>query len=416
VPAAAVPPGNGGPSVVPAPPVVAPTDPVDFAPSALHRPIASIFENLHGNETRLFSAEAEYLLWFMLGSHTNNPITSTDVLGQNVVAELSDNDRKRGPTSGGRLTLGYWQYERNPWIAQGLIRTGGVELRGFFVAGTGANITVDSPPDLFRPFFDLNNRAASGFLVASPGIATGQIDARGQVSIWGLEANAWKNLCYDRPGTTWAFDCMAGLRYMNLLSSFDINSISTFNPAIDKASPFAPFAGNRLQVHDSFDTRNNFLGGQVGIGAKFWACDFLSFESTFRLALGGNQQEVTINGNQVRNFASGATTNSTGGLLALPTNIGSHSHVQFSQIPEGTFKGVWTVNQQFSISVGFTALYWNRVARAGNQIDRSIDITQIPNFPGAAGATPTGLGRPTVLFQQSDLWLLGISLGAEYRW
>ena len=103
-------------------------------------------------------------------------------------------------------------------------------------------------------------------------------------------------------------------------------------------------------------------------------------------------------------------------MLALPSNSGTRHNFKFTQIPEAELKVLWPIGNQLTLSAGFTAIYWNRVARAADQIDRSIDITQIPNFPGAAGTTPSGFSRPGVSFQQTDLWMLGISLGLEYRW
>jgi Putative beta barrel porin-7 (BBP7) len=377
--------------------------------------LSSVFDNLNHGGSFFVTGEAEYLLWFLKGSRPSVSIATTatdNPIGQ----QLGDTNSGIGPISGGRFAFGYWQYESNPWISQGTIRTFGVEARFLFVGNPAAEFNADVPPNLFRPFFDLNNRTDSSFLVASPGIATGGINARGQLGIWGAEANVWKNVYYDKPGTTCAIDLMAGVRYLQANSELEINSTSVFSNTIAAGSPFASFAGNRLQVTDSFDMRNQFLGGQVGIGAKGWLTEHASVEGSLRLAIGTTRQESTINGGQVRTFANGTTTNFQGGLLALPSNIGTRTNYQFSQVPEGNVKLLFPIGNQITLSAGFSAIYWNRVIRAANQIDRSIDISQIPNFPNAATATSTGLGRPGVLFQQSDLWMLGISFGVEYRW
>ena len=58
--------------------------------------------------------------------------------------------------------------------------------------------------------------------------------------------------------------------------------------------------------------------------------------------------------------------------------------------------------------------------RPGDQIDRTIDVTFIPNPPvnPATGMTPafSGLNRPTVPFRQDHLFVTGIQFGAEWRW
>ena len=361
------------------------------------------------------SARADYVLWFLAGSKGTVPIT-TLFPGQSPLTQLGDAEEHSLLGSGGRLALGYWVTDDNAWVPQG-IRECGAEVAFLVVGRREGDASTDTPSTLFRPFFDLNNRVESGFLVASPGIATGGVNAHAYVEFWGAETNLWKNVYYDKPGTTCAVDLMAGFRYLNSNSALDINSVSSFNPTIAAASPFAPFAGNQLNVNDSFTAHNNFYGGQVGISVKTFPDESnLTFEGSFRIALGTTSEDLSISGSQVRTFANGTTAFSNGGLLALPSNIGSYHHNVFAQIPEAGFKIAYALGRHLELSAGFSALYWSKILRPSGQIDRSIDITQIPNDPLTAGATPTGLNRPSVPFLQSDAWLLGITLGAEYKW
>jgi hypothetical protein len=234
--------------------------------------------------------------------------------------------------------------------------------------------------------------------------------------MWGAEANFWKNVYFNKPGTTTSIDVMAGFRYLNANTGVEINSVSAFSPTIP-AGPFVAFAGNQLSVLDSFATHNNFYGGQVGIAAKTWFADnLMSLEGSLRIALGTTSEDLTIAGSQVRTFANGTTAVSNGGLLALPSNIGNHHTNAFAQVPELEFKLVYPVGNHLKFSTGVSALYWSKVLRAADQIDRSIDVTQIPNFPLAPGATPTGLTAPGVPFTQSALWIVGLSLGVEVKW
>ena len=334
---------------------------------------------------------------------------------QTRLGDLSGVENAKGPVSGGRFTFGYWQTEDNPWVPGG-IRDRGGEARFFFVGSRSGDISTTVPATLFRPFFDLNDRTILGFLVASPGIATGGINAHAQIDMWGAEANFWKNVYFNKPGTTTSIDVMAGFRYLNSNTGVEINSVSAFSPTIP-AGPFVPFAGNQLSVLDSFATHNNFYGGQVGIKAKTWFADnLMSLEGSFRVALGTTSEDLTIAGSQVRTFANGTTAVSNGGLLALPSNIGNHHMSQFAQVPELEFKFVYPVGNHLEFSTSVSALYWSKVLRAADQIDRSIDVTQIPNFPLTPGATPTGLTAPGVPFTQSALWVVGISLGVEVKW
>jgi hypothetical protein len=262
----------------------------------------------------------------------------------------------------------------------------------------------------------MNNRAQSGLVVAAPGLGTGNIDASARLDVYGGEANIWKNVSYNYPGTTCSVDVMAGFRYLVADGDVDIGSISVYNPTIPAGSLYAPLAGNRLQEENSFSAHNNFYGGQVGVSCTEWIANLVSVQGSFKVALGDTSEDLTIQGGQLRTFANGTTAVSTGGIYALPTNIGSYHVDKFAQVPEAEVKLSCPVGNHLTLSTGFSALYWTRLLRPGEQIDRDIDITQIPNFPIPPGTTPTGLGTPGVPFRQSDLWVLGITIGAELKW
>lgn len=414
-----------GQTPAPAPAPTAPAEPLTAPPMAVHGMAGA--PDCAGPDCGgpaagpgscgVLTAEGEYLLWFLANSRDSIGLASTDVLGAGtLLGTLGDAEHDhRGPTSGGRVTVGYWLIEGNPWVAEG-IRDAGGEARFFLVGKRGADFHLDTPATLVIPFFDVNNRRESGLLVAAPGVATGGITARSQVEIWGGEANVWKNVYYNWPGTNFAVDLMAGFRYMSYDGDFDLNATSLYSPNIPANSSFASLAGDRLVVQDSFSVHNRFYGGQVGISAKSWVTERMRIEGDFRLAVGTTDEELSIAGAQVRTSPTGATSTAVGGLFALPSNIGDHHMNKFSQIPEADLKLAYPLGEHLIVTGGFSALYWTRLLRAAHQVSREIDITQIPNFPLAAGATPTGLGLPNVPFRQSDLWLLGISVGAEVSW
>ena len=56
------------------------------------------------------------------------------------------------------------------------------------------------------------------------------------------------------------------------------------------------------------------------------------------------------------------------------------------------------------------------MVRPGEQIDRVLDETQIPNFDPPGTIAPAGQNRPAVLFRQSDFWAQGMNLGLEFRY
>jgi hypothetical protein len=374
--------------------------------------------------TGRFTADVDFVLW-EIGTEKDKSITgatatlnsnsSFNALGTPIASEAEP--VHGGLTAGARLTFGFYDVAENFWVSEG-IRCAGVEASFFVIPQRSIDLATSNllATDLVRPFFDLNNRQISGFLVAAPGVATGAITAHGQADFWGGELNAWRNIYRHYPQDSLIVDVMAGFRYLDADEQIAAGSTSVFNRTIDPASQFASFAGNRLLVFDSFTTHNHFYGGQIGIRGKWWLESCVGFEIGFKLGMGDTSEELKIVGNQVRTFANGTSAVFRGGLFALPSNIGDYQHDKFTFTPELDFKLTFPVTDQFTLSLAFSVLDWNRVLRPGRQIERAIDITQIPNFPPGATAMATGLGKPGVPFTQGEFFLMGLELGMEFRW
>lgn len=363
------------------------------------------------------AAKVEYLLWWLQSPHFIGPVASTDILGVRGSAPLFGQRRiplSGEPLSGGRVTLGYYvsDIQYDPLLAPAF--RWGVEANYFDMGRRLLTANRDSAPVIFRPFFDLNDRRESALVVAAPGFVTGSFLGTNSFDFMGAEANAWKNVFYNYPQSITRVDVMLGFRYFQLNEDFQFKSVSNyFNPQ-PLGSPFAFLAGDTLAVSDLFATRNRFLGPQVGSLLKFFLGDFDLSVAT-KLAVGWNDAEINIQGNQVRTAAGGARTVFQGGLLALPTNIGRHDRTLFAWMPEISANINAHLTSHITFNVGYTFLFLSRVYRPGEQIDRVIDITRIPNFP-TGGAAPTGLARPAVPFRETDVWVQGLNVGLQLTW
>lgn len=360
----------------------------------------------------------EYSLWYLPKSRNATVLASTSVLNDPAgirIANVGDERLERRLTSGGRLTVGWWEVENDPWAPGHTVRRGGWEGRLFAMAQKAVEFRTDSQPTLVRPFFDLNNRRESAVIVALPGLATGGIASRAEGDFWGFEVNWWRNLFTNNPGTTYGVDLLAGVRYLHTDPEITISRISVFNQDLGNFPAFLGLAGNRIQEDELFGTRNQFFGGQVGILSKYYT-DYFVLEGTAKLALGFTHEQLHIEGSQQQTLADGSRRVLPGALLALPTNIGRVSRDKFAFVPELGFSVAVPVFQHVTLTGAFNAIYWSRIIRPRDQIDRVIDVTQIPNFPAPPGSVPTGLQRPTVLFDQTDLWALGFHFGLEVTW
>ena len=175
--------------------------------------------------------------------------------------------------------------------------------------------------------------------------------------------------------------------------------------SIADAGP-VPF-GTTFNIYDDFRTRNEFYGGELGlIGTKYkgrW-----SLEGMVKVALGNNRSKVSIDG-ATTSAVPGQTPNTLpGGLLALPSNIGTYSRNDFAAIPQFSLKVGYQWNCHLRTFVGYDFLYWNTVSRAGDQIDLRVDTNQLP--PGSAG------DYQEFTYRDTTFWAQGISGGVELRW
>jgi hypothetical protein len=68
------------------------------------------------------------------------------------------------------------------------------------------------------------------------------------------------------------------------------------------------------------------------------------------------------------------------------------------------------------LTAGYSFLYWNAVARPGNQISPVANATQIPGDPlyGAAGFPSTA--NPLFHFNDEHFWVQTVSCGLEIHY
>lgn len=288
----------------------------------------------------------------------------------------------------------------------------GIDL-GYFWLGQGrdpfsASSTGD--PGLFRPFRTPGG-AEDAQLVAfndntlGP-ILAGRININTTSELMGAEANLRKVLHCDPCGQ---MDVLFGFRYQRLrdtVSIFEDLTATSNDP--DAGAPF----GTRIQVYDRFETVNDFYGGQLGLaGERRYGNFILGYRGT--VALGITRSKTRINGSTSTLTPDGDSSRSVGGLYALPTNIGEYTSDRFSVIPDVQLTLGYQVTKNLRIFGGYSFMYWANVLRAGEQIDRTVNASFIPNPGGDAG---TGALRPAYSRQDTGYWAHGWSAGLEFRW
>ncbi len=372
---------------------------------------------LDGPSQDLFFFQAEYLMWWT--NRSRIPTLATTSASGNGFGFLGDPDTRNllgpgdfGPSfrNGMRIRGGAFFDECSPV---------GLDASFFFLGNAREKAAFDSSqyPVITRPFFSPNTATISvppgsialpgefGEVVARPGLSAGRFEVETDSDLWGADVNYKFGGCRTCEGGRGWF---AGYRHVNLSERLRMTEFLTATGA-QAADP----VGTRVVVQDSFETRNRFHGGQLGY---YWnrRAGRLDFDARFSVALGVTHQILDIDGFQQRTRPGEATQLFRGGLLATGPNLGRFTDNRFSVVPEATFNVGYMLNPAVRVFAGYNFMYWSNVIRPGDQIDRVVDVTLVPNPP--AGVPSSGQFRPQPLFRQSDLWVQGVQLGVELRW
>jgi hypothetical protein len=423
-------------------PVVSPPEKLDFLPKrAVSAPPAVLREDAYAGESVggdvfvnghdqggppfRFYGSAEYLMWWtkdspipVLGTTgANTSVGEFGKLSGQTTQVLLDDKLDYGIQNGARLRLGYWLDTEGTFAVEGSF---------FALAHTSANavFSSDSSTVLSRPFFNGNENFEDVQLVAAPGVSRGSLTVQAPTTFWGAELNLRCPLCCVSSCTLGhvRFDLLAGARFLRLSEGLHITEQGVNLPTA-QVDPNQGFI-----IQDRFDTRNTFFGGQLGLVTE-WQRGPLSVELRTTIALGNSHEVSNIAGSATFVNPDGTILQQPGGLFALPSNIGEQSKDRFAVVPEVGVTFGYQVTDWLKATIGYNFIYWSNVLRPGDQIDRTLDITQIPggfaqnlgngtfrdNTTGAI-IQPLNPPRPVQLLKDTSFWAHGLTIGAEIRW
>lgn len=360
-----------------------------------------------------FWVSAEYLLWWIKTAQTpalvtTSPESSLGILGQPGTRVLiGGQGLDRDPLHGGRFMAGMWL---------DCCQTKGIEFGYFFLSNRETECAAGGPgtpgsATVARPFFNVLTGREDSQLVAFPNVLAGSAAVNSNARLQGVTPNLICNLCCCSPKDCcnphgYRMDLLVGPRY------YDLEEDLTIREDLRVAPSLPVLGGSRINIVDSFDTRNRFYGGFIGGRAEFWM-DRLFVNVTGGVALGSTQQSVRINGNTIIAPPTGAVVNRAGGLLTQQSNIGRYSRHEFTYVPEVGFNVGYQVTDCLRAFVGYTFLYWSEVVRPGDQIDRGLNTTQLPTLGGPGSLT--GPRRPAFSFNDTSFWAQGINFGVQLR-
>jgi hypothetical protein len=283
---------------------------------------------------------------------------------------------------GGRLTVGY---KCNPCEDTGL------EASYMFLSNKGVTLSADSTttPIIARPFFNVQTPGQDAVIIALPNSdpslnQTGSINASLTNEFYSLEM-LWRQGMQTQCGRQLNF--LAGYRYGNFNEILAINSSTQF-------------LGATTQISDRFSAENVFHGAELGISTKKRYCRW-TVELLGKFALGNTRSTLDMRGSTI--ISTGTTTQS--GLLAPPVNISHIEENNFTVIPELGITLGYDLTDRLRASLGYTFLYWSRVARPSDQIDMNVNVGNVSTSPPA----------PMFRYVPGDYWVQGCTAGLEFR-
>jgi hypothetical protein len=351
-----------------------------------------------------FHAAVDYLLFWFKPICLNVPIVTVGnpaapvpgALGQPgtqiAVGGSPPHKLDFGGTSGLRATVGWLR-------GDGVL---GLEVSGLLMDSASDSETFtarpNGTPNSYLPYQATDNsQQALPFTI--PGVVTGRSLAIGSTHLWGVEANATFPFSVDRDGYCIKGAFLAGGRYLDLT---DRDRIFNALQLVDNPSAVAVGA-------DQVITHNQFYGPQLGarVGLEWgkWSLDY-----TTKLAAGLTHQVRIYEGAPLLAATEASPLLVPGPLIVLPSNIGRATAERVTLVPEIGLKSRLALNSWCTLSVGYTLIYWNKVLCPGDQMDPTVNVTQLP-FHGPV----TGSLAPSPLFVHTDYFAQGLEVGLQVR-
>lgn len=371
------------------------------SPKSIPEPATPILEPTVSQPSTRFYGGAEFVFWWVQGNYVpplvtasppGTPQASAGVLGAPGTTILFGDDRvNSGMRPGGRFTLGYWFNDA---------QTFGIEAGLMFLSGRSASFVAgaDGSQIISRPYLDATTDLGAAELVSFPGIVRGAVSVAADSDPMIIGDLAFRHaLCCDCNRRIYF---LAGYRYLYFAESLEIREDLT---SLDPLT-----LDTNIRVTDSFQTRNSFNGGLLGIEGE-WVYGLFSLRVSGKLALGNLYREVTIAGNTVIAAPGAAPIAYNGGLLTQSSNSGTFSSNHFVFIPELGLTAGCQITPGIRATVGYSLLWLNDFVRPGEQIDRSVNPNLIPP------ALPSAPVRPLYTLRETDFWVQGIRLGLEFR-
>jgi hypothetical protein len=401
----------------PGTPVSRPLQPVQFVepppPPVTAARLPTEAEMIHVEEVRPLGRvweTFEYLVWWPKGQPlpplvtAGRGLTPPVVGGPSTVLLVGGAPIDTPDVSGARFTFGYAVNEAE---------TVGLALTYLFLGTRTSSASVADNGStrgqfVARPIVNAVTGEPDVIPVAVPGAFAGLVEADTATRVTGWEITGVANLY---AGPQLRLNALAGYRYFMVNEGLRVEQTNLFPPVPGQTRPVL------TSVADQFDAHNRFHGGQLGLTADLTRGPVF-VEATGKVALGESITVVRVSGQSVAvpvGFPLQPPQFFTGGVLGQPSNSGRFVKSVFAVLPEAVVKVGYRFRDRSRFYVGYNFLYLSEAVRPGDQVDTTVDPSQVPLL-GRASAGDVMAARPAPVLARSDFWVQGLIFGLEYRY
>ncbi len=347
--------------------------------------------------------QVDYMMTWTKGRHLPPLVTTGNQAGRGRLGEPGTEILFGGEAvgedirTGGRFGLGVWL---DP--CQNI----GIGGRFFLTENDWVPFSDSSQntPMLARPFFDTNplEDTQSVLRVADPWrvpVLEGRVDATATNEVHNLDA-------YFRLGL---YQC--GERRLDLLTGYQYSEIrdglAIRHRSVDAFSQFI--------FEDEFRAENTFHGAAVGLSGEYEQGP-LTLQLMSKIGFGNMRQRVRIAGQSVVDDFDGGSSTFDGGLLALGSNLGTHTDAAFAVAPEAKVRLSYQVTPHWDVALGYSLLYWTNVALAGDQIETGPLGAPLVNSTQLWDGDLDGPDNPSLpRIRDGGFWAQGMTFGVTFQ-
>jgi hypothetical protein len=197
---------------------------------------------------------------------------------------------------------------------------------------------------------------------------------------------------------------IGGYRYYQYDSDLSITENITALPGNTQGL----VAGTEIYVRDSFTTRNEFHGGELGIQGQ-WKRSCWWLDGMAKMAIGGVERTVIVDGQTITTVPNVGSSTAAGGLLTSSvTNIGTYEDSEAVVIPHFRLGIGVQLTELLSARCGYNVIIWDDVAQAASHLPPGLEVDprNLPPVQAGGGPEPVFPG-----IQGSHLVAQGLDVG-----